>query len=500
MYGMKIEGIGVMRLLVPLLLTGLALFAGPVLDFAPDLMRHDRFVPDVMWHDRQRIGQIVLLLMVAFAAATIWRKALWVALSNLPKTVRWALGLGFALGCLSVPLSAFPRFACLEWATFVLLLGLVFLLAGHARHGGACFDRWAIWSVVVLVASVIALKIMLEYLFMATLGGRIDTIALFSDTFSNRRVFGQVASMVIPLLAYPLLIGDGARLQRWGVFALLALWWMLAIASGTRGTWMALAVSAVIMAVFAWRACAGWLRIQVMALGVGVLLFAVLFVWLPSWQGLGAVLENRFSGAALDNPLSDVTTLSGRGELWAMAWAQIQAHPWLGIGPMHLAAIPMKLGAHPHNAVLQLAAEWGVPAAVALILPALLGVLRLLARLRELATPNLLLVCLTASLLAACAQSMVDGVIVIPYTQIWLALVVGWALGVYSRDAIVLTPAVPDSRVARLGIPVLSLFALTALLNGIFPEALYRVEATKAFIEAGNLHLAPRYWLVGRIP
>jgi len=489
-----------MRVLAPLLLTGLALFAGPLFDFVPDLIRHDRFVPDLMWHDRQRIEQVALLLMVAVGAATIWRKVLLTTLAKLPRTVLWALGLGFALGCLSVALSAFPRFGWLEWATFLLLLGLAFLLAGHARHGGACFDRWAMWPVVVLVAAVIALKIMLEYVFMAALGGRIDTIALFSDTFSNRRVFGQVASMVIPLLAYPLLTNGGTRLQRWGVFALLALWWMLAIASGTRGTWMALAVAAVVLAAFAWRACAGWLRIQMMALGVGALLFAVLFVWLPSWQGLGAVLENRFSGAVLDNPLSDVTALSGRGELWAMAWAQIQAHPWLGIGPMHLAAIPMKLGAHPHNAVLQLAAEWGVPAALALILPALLGVLSLLARLRKRATPNLLLVCLTASLLASCAQSMVDGVIVIPYTQIWLALVVGWALGVYSREVTVLTPAVPDTRIVRLGIPVISLFALVALSNGIFPEALHRVEATQAFIEAGNLYLAPRYWMVGRIP
>lgn len=227
-----------------------------------------------------------------------------------------------------------------------------------------------------------------------------------------------------------------------------------------------------------------------MALGVGALLFAVLFVWLPAWMGQDATLENR---------LSNIADLSGRGELWAMAWAQIQAHPWLGIGPMHLAAIPMKFGAHPHNAILQLAAEWGVPAALALLLPAVLGMQRLLTRLRQRATPNLLQVCLTASLLAASAQSMVDGVIVIPYTQIWLALVTGWAMGVYFRDGVLIAD-IPDSRMMRLGIPVLSMLALATLLNGIFPEVLNRVETTQNFIDDGNTYIPPRYWAVGRIP
>jgi O-antigen ligase len=482
-----------MRVSGLLLLTGLVLFAGPVFEFLPDLTWHGGPVANAMlWHDRQRIEQVVLLLLVAVGAATIWRGALFNTLVNLPRPVRWALGVGFALGGVSVGLSEFPRFAGLEWATLLLLLGLAFLLAGQARLGGRHFDVWAM-RLLVVVSGVIVLRIMMGYLAAMLQGVRLDSIALFTSVFSNRRVFGQVASMAIPLLAYPLLAGGGTRVRRWGVFVLLSVWWMLVIVSGTRGTWMALAVAAAVLAVFAWRACAGWLRIQVAALGVGALLFWILFVLLPAWLGPVPTLENR---------LSNITSLSGRGEVWALAWAQIQAHPWLGIGPMHQAAIPMKYGvAHPHNAVLQFAAEWGVAAALALLLPAVFGVQRLLARLRQQqqASPNLLLVCLAASLLAAGAQSMVDGVIVIPYTQTWLALVVGWAIGVYFRDVAVLSSVVADSRI-RLVMPALSLFALALLLNGIFPEVLYRAQATQAFLEAGNNSIPPRYWMVGRIP
>jgi O-antigen ligase len=479
-----------MHVLGLLLLTGFALFAGPVFEFLPDVAWQGGPVANAMvWHDRQRIEQVVLLAMMAVGAATIWRGALFNTLVNLPRPVRWALGVGFALGGVSAGLSEFPRFAALEWATLLLLLGLAFLLADQARGGGQ-FDTWAM-RLLVVVSGVIVLRIMMGYLAATVQGVRLDSVTLFTSVFSNRRVFGQVACMAIPLLAYPLVAGGGTRAWRWGVFVLLAVWWMLVIVSGTRGTWAALFVAAAVLAAFAWRACVGWLRIQVAALGVGALLFWIMFVLLPVWLGQDATLENR---------LSNIDSLSGRDELWAMAWAQIQAHPWLGIGPMHLAAIPMRFGAHPHNAVLQLAAEWGVPAALALLLPAVFGVQRMLARLRQQASSNLLLVCLAAGLLAAGAQSMVDGEIVMPYTQIWLALVMGWAVGVYFRDVDVSAPVVPASRMMHLVVPVLSLFALTLLLKGIFPEVFHRVEATQAFIDAGNNSIPPRYWMVGRIP
>lgn len=489
---MKSQRIYVMRSWLLLLLTGLILFAGPVLEFLPDIAWNDGPIANAMlWHDRQRIEQAVLLLIVAIGAATIWHDVLYDTLANLPKPVRWSLGLGFALGGLSAVLSEFPRFAGLEWATLLLLSCMAFLIAGQARMGEGNFDVWAI-RLVVVVSGIIVLRVMMGYLAATIQGVRLDSVALFTSVFSNRRVFGQVASMVMPLLAYPFLVSSYTRLQRWGAFILLALWWMLVIVSGTRGTWMALVVAASILAFFAWRACVRWLRVQATAFGVGALLFWVLFVLLPVWLGQNATIENR---------LSNIDSLSGRSELWAMAWTHIQAHPWLGIGPMHLAAIPFKYGAHPHNAILQLAAEWGVLATLAIILPALFSIHHLLARLRQQASnpTNVLLMCLSASLLAAGAQSMVDGVIVMPYSQLWVALIAGWTFGVYFRYENGFCSNVV-SGYFRFVIPTLSLFALTLLMNGIFPEALYRAQATKAFLDAGNNTVPPRYWMVGRIP
>lgn len=468
-----------LRTFSPLLLTGLALIIGVAIDVAEDLA----------WHDQHRIEQAVLLSLTAIGGLTFWQKSFSVSFSLLPLWARLAFCLAFGLGLVSAVASTYPRFALLEWATLLLLLGMVLLLAMKARIIDGSFDVWST-RILMTLAVVISLKILAGYLAAITTKVQLDSIMLFEGTFSNRRFFGQVASMLVPILAYPLLRGGLTRGTQAALYALLAVWWMLVIVSGTRGTWLALAIAASILAIFSLRTCAGWLRVQAFSLGLGGLLFAALFVWLPVSGGLDTSIENRMINPA---------TLSGREVLWTLTWTQIQAHPWLGIGPMHLAAIRNDVGAHPHNSVLQLVAEWGIPAALAFILPVVVGMLHLLASLRQTpASPNVLLVCLTASLLAAATQSMVDGVIVIPYTQTLLVLVAGWTLGVYLRSVTVV-PAADESLTMRVAVSVVSMFALVSLLNGVFPEVMNRVEMTQSYADTGKL-IPPRYWGVGWIP
>lgn len=479
---------------VLLLLTGLALLVGPVLQFLPSLTWNEGPVANAMvWHDRQRIGQILLLLAVGAGAATLWRGRILEILNTWPRLMVALLILAFVLGGVSAGVSDYARFAWLEWSTFLLLLGLVLLLADEARRNAVGFDNWAS-AVVLLVAAAIALRIMMGYAAAILGGAPLDSVKLFTAVVSNRRVFGQVASMVIPLLAFPLLVSPTFRVPRKALYLLLAVWWMLAIASGTRGTWLALALSTFILAVFAWRNVVPWLRVQARGLLVGLVLYGLLFVWLPAWMLPDALVENRLAG---------LTDLTGRAELWAVAMSRIIEHPWLGVGPMHLAAIPGLFGAHPHNVVLQLAAEWGIPAALALLLAAGYAMVRLLMTLRGLAdTP--LLACLAAGLLAAGAQAMVDGVVVMPYTQLWLALVAGWAMGVCLRGRTMRSPRAEftheNLRMSRVLVSLAMLFALALLIRGVFPEMLYRVEATKAYLDAGHNGIPPRYWQVGPIP
>jgi len=461
-----------------LLLLGLTLLAGVTIDFSFDLI----------WNDQQRIEQIFLLGVTAIAAATIWRNTLSMTLISLSLLNRWMLGFGFTLGGISVALSTYPHFASLEWASMMLLLILALLLGGQARLENVRFDRWAI-RLVMALGVVIALKIMAGYVAAVAEHLQIDSATMFAGTFSNQRVFGQIASMVIPVLSFSLLSRKLPQIQRWGLLTLIALWWMLVILSGTRGTFLALFTSAGVLALAVGPPSYYLLKIQTLTLSIGIILFGILFWYIPHLLGLGTVLQNR---------LHDLTSLSGRQVLWSMAWHQIQSHPWLGIGPMHFATLRNVYGAHPHNAILQLAVEWGIPATLAFVIAATTGFLSLLSELRHpkiKSDPSLL--CLAASLLATSTQAMVDGIIVIPYTQTWLVFIAGWTLGVYYRNAHDHIPSEPQTM--RVFVPVLTLFALFFLLHGVFPEILNRAEVNQAFIQKGGI-LIPRYWSLGWIP
>src|SRR5476651_1958481 len=113
----------------------------------------------------------------------------------------------------------------------------------------------------------------------------------------------------------------------------------------------------------------------------------------------------------------------------------ILERPWLGFGPMHFADIANDIAAHPHQAILQWASEWGVPSTLCVIALVARAGWTTLGIVREPALSvvpvDLLRLCLFASLIGALTQAMVDGVIVMPVSQLWLALVVGWLMALH---------------------------------------------------------------------
>lgn len=79
------------------------------------------------------------------------------------------------------------------------------------------------------------------------------------------------------------------------------------------------------------------------------------------------ITETSF-GLATSRRLA-MTALNGRAQLNAAAWADIESSPWIGIGPMQYSVVdlhPKVSGAGTHDFALQFAAEWGIPAAIAL--------------------------------------------------------------------------------------------------------------------------------------
>jgi O-antigen ligase len=323
-------------------------------------------------------------------------------------------------------MSAQPSWALLEFALLVVCCAIASAFAVERRLQGDSFDKTMIIFIVLLCL-------------MKCTGFLVSTAAAFSsgaqtldtdlllDSFSNKRFYGQFQTLTLPLLAIPLLLTGVKRSAKALVFGMLACWWMIAVCGGTRGTWLGMAVAAVALALCGrhGRRSIAW---QALGLASGILLFWLLFSVLPDYLGI-----------EIANFASDRLTasLSGREIIWHQAWDMIRQRPLLGVGPMHFANTYNPVAAHPHQAILQWASEWGIPSALlvgGLVLRGLFATLRLIRRNGLSSNPvDLIRICLFASLIGALTQSMVDGVIVMPYSQLWLAIVTGWLIGIHEH-------------------------------------------------------------------
>ncbi|NWB97846.1 O-antigen ligase family protein [Pseudomonas gingeri] len=307
--------------------------------------------------------------------------------------------------------------------------------------------------------------------------------------FSNKRFYGQFQTFTLPLLALPLLLTTTKRSNQIWIFSLLSLWWLIAITGGTRGTWLGMGVAASVLFI-AGQSGRRWITWQLPAIAVGLLFYWLLFSVLTGYLG---IVVGNFAGDRL------TTSLSGRGLIWQQAWDMIRERPWLGFGPMHFADIHNPVAAHPHQAILQWASEWGIPSTLLVMWLAGCGLWATFRLIRERASSSdpvdLLRICLFASLVGALTQSMVDGVIVMPYSQLWLSLVVGWLMGIHAWKG---EPAKPNAfiRWSWMGI---STTAVLFLVYIVIRDVPHLDERNKLYQQQYGGSFQPRFWTQGVI-
>jgi O-antigen ligase len=275
---------------------------------------------------------------------------------------------------------------------------------------------------------------------------------------------------------------------------------MLAIASGTRGSWVALLIGALVVLCFCGRSGRRWMRWQVGALTGGGAVYLFFIIGVPDWLAQPAAFMHRV------DDIPSLLSLRGRDELWQLSADLIAQNPWLGIGPMHFADHLSVLAAHPHNAIIQFMVEWGVPAALGITVVWVAGGLVWSLHVRRMTSTaepdrqSMVLAALLAAITGASAQAMVDGVMVMPVSQTLLALLCGWALGDYVSEK---SPqASQGSSLALRG----SIVAAVAVLAwSVMPELgrlEARMQAHMLMQPEGpmpNPKLLPRFWIQGWI-
>ncbi|MGE5470254.1 MAG: O-antigen ligase family protein [Bacteroidota bacterium] len=433
--------------------------------------------PDLTWHDQQRLGQIFLSLLAFAGCAVGWQT---------PR-VRWSpvwLIAGAAtiiLGVLSSCFSILPVWALVEVALLICSIGIGAFVYSLAKLDAARADLILGGFIRILLGGVV-LQFFVSY-FSALMHAELYFIpwALLSG-FSNVRHEGQFLSIALPLLGAELLAPEGGlrRYPRWLDFGLMiALACMVAVA-GTRGTIAAWLLVSACFIPFGGRARQLAKRVSAaMAAGFALAWCMLKFAtWVTNQEAMFRFSDKSALG------------LSAREIIWQDAFTKILENPWLGIGPMHFASLKSPIAAHPHQALLQIASEWGLPALCIVIFAVCVWMLRAFrfAIANDGKKETEIAWCILFSVSAAIIQSQVDGVLVMPYPQVWLAIVVGWGSAKFI-----------DSRIGRsvllpYWIPMVLFFIAVALLLAIGFHDYPALVGAPEFCPLG-----PRFWCHGLI-
>jgi O-antigen ligase len=212
---------------------------------------------------------------------------------------------------------------------------------------------------------------------------------------------------------------------------------------------------------------------------------------------LGLYHQVAPAAPSLPSPTDRLTI--NRLELWSKAWSDFKSAPWLGIGPYQFAAWPNKFGAHPHSWLLQLLAEWGILATLCILFAAIRLFLQTRRCIREAENPKIRQAALVTliAVVAALANGLVDGNLVMPVSQSFTAIVLGAMISMTSQD------------LSRPGKPLSSFFSRVAVsVAGIACLVIIVSFAVKSFAQQENgiqefrksfadTDLRPRFWTQG---
>ncbi len=432
-------------------------------------------------HDSQRLLELLLISLVLLYSSTLRTHA-----SGFPanRKIHYALYLLIALAVTSSCLAMHPRHALIEIS---ILSGLFFLSLYIARlyhENNTLFIKWLTYAIWVGIS-----------LSMAAFYVGYITATIFKTPviwpapitgFNNIRFFNQYQLWTLGLITLPLLSFDlKGKYTRYWLHIGLACWWVLLFHSTSRGVLLAwLAGILVTMAIYrksAWP----FIRLQLMHITAGFISYKILFELTPNLRGTILV-----TGTVIRDTIGD------RIELWNQSIRLFLEHPVLGIGPMHFAWYNhTSSSAHPHNSVLQALTEWGLPATLIMVAIAGYGVFCWLKRFNpaslqtETKLNSGLAIALFFTLVTNAAYSLVDGVIVMPVSQVMMFTFIGLMLGFYNKERL--------NHVERKNVfsPLLAGIILIALVCSALPEILQSANGNEKEFSMGYTALGPRIWL-----
>jgi O-antigen ligase len=435
-------------------------------------------------YDQQRIVQVAASVL-AVLACVLEREGRAAAAAGLrqsatPLRIAAASLLGIALA--SALAGAHRRASLLEIAHAALLVLAVAAVGSAFRRERARCETVA-GAAIALALALTSFDVALRIAALDQAGTALVRTSELFVRFQHSRFLGHWLTWALPLLA-GLGVAASSRAVGAALLAVSSAGWTLAIIAAGRGTVVAQAVGAAVVVACFGRAARAWATAHLGAAVGGLSLYLLTSVAFPhAWAQLSSAAVRLAS-------LSD----SGRFLLWREALAMTSSAPWLGNGPRAFAFRTDLRAAHPHDAVLQMSAELGTPAAMLATLVCGALLVRWLLRARvalayESRARAGMRAGVAAALVAAAFHSLLCGVLITPVSELMLVLTVAWAMA--------LDPGAPspagESRGAGGAFVAAAAVVLAAWILSAVPE-LARVAAAEVPRDVHDVHLRPRMW------
>lgn len=463
-----------------------------LITFSPSIS----FINYIDYHDCQRIIQLLLLGLVLIDAIFLnFSKSGLIPINN-------NIRLGFfgllALSTASTTHAITPRYAIIETSIFAALCYLALFVARLYRENGEIFVKYltyALWASILLYMTSFYTGYITALAVKKTL-----TWPFPFYGFSNIRLFQQYQLWGLGLLCLPLLAFDLKKNVRfWFQFA-LACWWILLFYAASRGVTLSWIIAIVATAIVYKKIAWGFLRIQLTTAIAGLCAYQLLFKIIPN------LLTSSSNAVVASTIFRD--TFSDRTDLWKAAYVMIDNFPLLGVGPMHF-YFYNTFGTHPHNSVLQIASEWGLPAS--LIILALTGYC-FYCWLKKFNASQLdtntkldknLSIILFFTIISGSSYSLVEGVIVMPISQVLMFTTIGLMIGQYTEKTLFTINTEPIKFRPRFR-PVFALFVLVFMATSTMPELIRGITSDNRILSSWERPFSigpginPRIWMQQR--
>ena len=441
--------------------------------------------------DAKRLAEVTLILLALFSLSISSRaqQALYLFCKIISLKSRYALICILIVGIFSAKFSALVGAqAIVEIITLFSLL-LVSLLCVPAFQ---FFRGKSIYFVLAMILSIGVMDIQFMSYYVAFLLTDFPfSIHNFFFSFANPRFFNQYQIFTMPVVSclvlskHPFLQKNRIKYTLWGI---AILWWLIFFTSQGRGVIVAVMTSTLIIAFIYRDKATLFLKRTAILFVLGLLTYKLLFELVPYVISGGT--KN------LDIPLN--LTSSGRlTKLWPDAINFILNSPWLGIGPMHYTSlIGQQYVSHPHNSILQIGAEWGIPALILVLFLIYRSFTAWVNKFNKhtlsiITEENLFVLGLSFSLLSGGIYSLFSGVIVMPMSQITATLVIGLAMSVYFPQYEASLEAPSRSWRMTLLFGFLGVYYFWLLSPELIPQFIDPMYFSHHFLQPNS---GPRFW------